>query len=64
MDKREVASDTTKSGGTWLSGDGRVAVGRWKAYYDNWYGNVDVDEVLFFNQKLTVEEIQDISNMI
>ena len=59
----QIGNDATKSGGTLSSGDGRVAVGRWRAFDDDWYGRVDVDEVLFFNQKLTAQEIQHISNM-
>ena len=43
--------------------DGRVVVGRRYAYLDELYGGIDMDELLFFNEKLSDEEIVDIMNM-
>ena len=40
------------------TGDGRVVVGKYDTYTEDWYGTVDVDELLFFNQKLTDHEIR------
>ena len=60
----QIRNDATKSGATRSSGDCKVVIGRLYADTDDWYGSVDVDELLFFNQKLTDQEIQDIRNMI
>ena len=59
----QIGNDTTKSGGTRSAGDSKVVIGRWQTNRDQWYGSVDVDELLFFNQKLTDQEIQDIRNL-
>ena len=53
----EEDSDTTKSSESRSPGDGRVVLGR---YIDSnvYYASVDVDELLFFNEALSDENIQ------
>ena len=45
------------------SGDGRVAVGRYQIADNDFYADIDVDELLFFNEALTDVEITQIRNM-
>ena len=52
----------TKGHTTLPSGDGRVLVGRYDCVYAV-YAGVDIDELLFFNEKLSDQEIMDITNM-
>ena len=63
-DGDEKGSDDTKSGGTNPPGDGRVVVGRFYTDLDTSYGGVDVDELLFFNEMLSVQKIMNIRNII
>ena len=56
-------SDTTSSL-VKTPGDGRVVVGRTSTNEDNHYGGVDVDELPFFNRRLSDQDVQTISNMI
>ena len=57
-DGTEVVSDTTK--GTWSrsTGDGRIVVGRYATDRDIDYASVMVDELLFFNQALSVDDTE------
>ena len=57
IDGVEVTSDTTKGGGSYPTGDGRIVVGRSETDYDFFYGSAQVDELLFFDRCLTLEEI-------
>ena len=56
---REVASDADKYTFSHSAGDGRIVVGRWEkdTDLDNNYSGVHVDELIFFNQTLTQQEI-------
>ena len=56
-----AVSDNTKSTGTYQSGDGRVVLGRQFIDDDSHYVSVDVDELLFFNETLSDQDIQYIS---
>ena len=58
MDGVEVGSDTTKAGGPYSAGDGRIVAGRYYTNQDRNYASVQVDELLFFNQTLTAAEIE------
>ena len=55
--------DRYKSGQSFSTGDGRVVVGRYETDRDRYYAGVDLDELLFFNQKLSIQEIMDIVNI-
>ena len=44
--------------------DGRVVVGRRFTYLDEEYAGIDMDELLFFSEKLSDQEILDIKNMV
>ena len=44
------------------SGDGRVIVGRYYTDDDSFYATVDVDELLFFNEALTDDQVTKIKN--
>ena len=54
---------TIKNTYTQTRGDGRVVIGRRYTYSDERYANVEVDELTFWNQTLTLQEIQAIYNM-
>ena len=43
-------------------GNGRIAVNRLYSGYNGFYGSVKVDEVFFFNKRLTATEIKIISD--
>ena len=62
MDRVEVSSDTTKYAGPYLPGDGRIVVGRVYTDSDQLYSSVQVDELLFFNRNLTLNEITSLAN--
>ena len=53
----EVDSDTVQDVQSCSAGDGRIVVGRQFTDRDRDYASVMVDELLFFNQTLTAEEI-------
>ena len=54
---RKVASDTSKDVGSRSPGGGRIVVGRWYTDRDQDYASVQIDELIFFNNFLTLEEI-------
>ena len=65
IDGAEVASDTIKETGSTpapLQLDGRIVVGRRYTNRDKDYASVQVDELIYFNQALTDEEIRSIYN--
>ena len=49
---------------TYPPSDRRVFVGRRFTYLDQAYAGIDMDELLFFNEKLSNQEIVDIMNMV
>ena len=61
QDGAEVASVANLGSETYGAGDGRIVVGRSITNLDQFYGNIQVDELLLFNQALTPEEIQMLS---
>ena len=54
----EVANDTTKSEGTYSTGDGRIVVGRYYSHRDVRYTSMQVDELAFFNKALSTTDIK------
>ena len=60
----QTGSSDIKVAGTYSPGDGRVVVGRNGYNQDSGYAGVDVDELLFFNEKLSDQEIMDIKDMV
>ena len=60
----EVASDTTRHPYSLPAGDGRIVVGRFQTEVNDYYGNGQIDELLFFNQALTVKDIEELYNQI
>ena len=53
----EVARDTTKATRSFSAGDGRIVVGRFNTDRDNNYASLQVDELIFFNQKVSAYEL-------
>ena len=53
----ETGSDTTKDGDSEQVGEGRIVIGRLATDEDADYASVEVDELMFFNMKLTEPEI-------
>ena len=60
----QTGSDVSKEVTSFPAGDGRVAVGRRTPKLDEKYVGVDVDELLFFNEKLTDQHALDLKNNI
>ena len=56
--------DSDKMPLTYRPSDGRVIMGRRFTYPSQEYAGIDVDELLFFNEKLSDQEILDIKNMV
>ena len=63
FDAVEVGRDTSKVSKTFSGGDGRVVLGRQKTDRDGSYASADVDELLFFNTKLSNTQAMMIKNM-
>ena len=59
----KTGSDDMKSSRAIASGNGRVVVGRIYTNYDAQHGGIDVDELLFFNQALSDQQVLDIKNI-
>ena len=57
-----VASDISKYGSTNEPGNGRIVVGKFFTNRNSDYASVQVDELMFFNQTLTSDEVQAIYN--
>ena len=64
MDGTLTGSDDTRVAKDFFVGRGSVVIGRQFTNLDEKYGSVDIDELLFFNAKLTGEQISSIANMI
>ena len=64
LDGEHEKNDKTLTTRSSQPGDGRVVVGRYHTDLDEKYASVDVDELLFFNQSLSSEEIMSIKNII
>ena len=45
------------------AGFGRTVVGRYVTNVDDYYSNVDIDELLFFNETLNDDQISQIKNL-
>ena len=58
----EVARSTTKTAQALSAGDGRIVVGRYRANINDHKGNVQVDELIFFNEALSQDEITMLHN--
>ena len=61
FDGVQVANDTSKRSTTTFAGDGRVILGKQGINADARYVSVDVDELLFFNETLSDQSIQDMN---
>ena len=59
-DGQEVASDTSKYATSKPAGDGRIVVGRLltNRNFDHDYASITIDEFIFFNRFLKVDEIE------
>ena len=56
---------TDKGLSTHLAGEGKLFIGRYFVDWDPFgYGNIDMDELLFFNETLNEQEILAIKNML
>ena len=60
----QVAEDGTKSNASNPAGNGRIVIGRYYTGRDRNYASVQVDELVFFNQYLNVEEVRKLHNAI
>ena len=49
--------------GTYTDGEGRVVIGRKYVSISQDYAHVEVDELIFFNQALLEEEVNELYNM-
>ena len=59
----QVASDTTSWGYIRHAPNGRIVIGRVYTDYSIYYSSVQVDELAFFNQALSNEEISALHNV-
>ena len=59
--RRQVSQ--SGASGTHPVGDGRVVVGRRYTNRNQDYAHVEVDELIFFNQALTEDDVSDLYNM-
>ena len=57
MDGEEKSSDTMKDAGTYSAGDARIVVGRVFRDWDRDYTSLEIDELIFFNRNLILDEI-------
>ena len=60
----QTGSDDTKSGGAHPPGEGRILVGRPFLHSDEFYASFTLDELIFFNRALTMEEIKALGNVV
>ena len=58
FDEELKESDTTKALFTESAADGRIVVGRRYTDRNRLYGSIELDELIFFNQALTVDDIE------
>ena len=54
----QTGSDTTRNPNSYETGDGRIVIGRLYTEWDTNYASVQLDELIFFNTKLTDSEIR------
>ena len=59
----QMRRDVSKVSKRFSTGDGRFVVGRQRTDGDGSYASVDMDELLFFNYKLSNTQIIQIKNM-
>ena len=57
-----MARDTTKTALALSAGDGRIVVGRYRTNRNDHYGNVQVDELIFFSESLSQDDITMLRN--
>ena len=60
----QTGNDTTKDPFGFSPGHGRVVIGRFPTDFDGQNGGVNINELLFFNRRLSDQDVQAISNMI
>ena len=53
----KVISDASKNEGNYTEGDKRIVIGRHFSRSDERYASIQMDELLFFNEALTEDEI-------
>ena len=59
----QVANDTTRAtASSVIPESGKLVVGRKRSEINDIYASVEVDEILFFNRKLSAPEVQMIYN--
>ena len=63
FDGTQVASDTTKDW-EFSAGDGRIVVGRINTDKENKYSSAEIDELIYFNNSLSTEEIALVSEIV
>ena len=63
LDGVRTERDDIGTAGSFSFGDGRIVVGRFYPYQTGYHTSVDVDELLFFNQKLNDQQIMDIKHL-
>ena len=63
MDGVQTAMDSTKWEFSRIQGNGRVVLGRRFTDDDDNYATTDVDEILFFNQSLSDDQISELYNL-
>ena len=54
----EVARETPTSTQNFGPGDGKIVLGRYYSNSDQKYQNVQIDELIYFNQALTLDQIK------
>ena len=59
----QVATDNTKSTALFTSGDRRIVVGRYYTGRRQRYASVEVDELMFFNHSLSIEQVNRLQNV-
>ena len=57
----QTGSDDTQSAHAYQPGEGRVVIGRQYTDVDAAYASVDIDELLFFNETLSDQDIRDLN---
>ena len=60
----QTGSDRTPSTGNPNTGDGRVVLGRYYTNRDYYYANVELEELLFFNESLSEGQIMQLKNLV
>ena len=60
----EVAIEITRDPSSLPAGNGTIVIGRVYTEVNDNYGNGQIDELLFFNQALSVKDIKELYNNI